>query len=354
MLVASCSKDDPGSFVWEKTGGDGLAIFSSITADSMFLFAGSSSNKPYIIKTGKSGSKIFSYQPDIGGRFTSAVEDTSGFFLAGASGGTLLLSRLSKDGTEIWTKSVDAAAEVLTASILKISDNTFLAVAGDHPDSVRFDSFLMVYFDRDGEVVESHEPAPGYKVAINDATTGPAGELYLAITKVVTGTKTRASIGRFTSEGLKVWERELYNNPLFGAATLEIDCDESGNIYATGYTELAFEDELLTNSWVSSLAPGGSVLWKSYLESSNFGEEILFDQNFSLLVMNRNCGTINFLSESTGTIDGRLRVYEVCDPYDTGIKLFSMAVAHDGRYIMAGSKSEKFYYALRKGYSYDN
>jgi hypothetical protein len=353
-IIVSCSKDENTSFLWEKTGGEGVISFSMTTIDSMLLFSGSLTGSPYAFVTRKSGTKEFSYSPDISGVFTSCVEDSSGFFLAGSSEGELLLTRLNKEGEEVWTYSVNADAEIESATVLRLADNSYIAVASDHVDSVRYSTFLIVYFDREGNIESTYEPSPGYKVAINDAALGSGGELYFALTKILAGAKTKASIGRFTSEGAKIWERELYNNPDFEAATLEIDVDETGNIYATGNTELSFEDELLMNSWVVALDPSGSVLWKNYLENSNSGEEISFDMYSSLLVMNMNCGIVNYISIPDGKVGNRLRVYDVCDPYDTAVKIYSMAVTPAGNYIMAGSKSGKVYYALRRGLIYDN
>lgn len=356
MLVASlfaCKKDEESGFIWEKTGGEGTAWFASVGSDSLFFIAGSADGAPFALKTSPSGTRKFSFSPDVEGAFTSAIEDTSGFYLAGASGGDLLIARISHQGEQVWMQNIGAAADILTATLLRLGDGSYLAVAGDSPDSVRYNSFLMVYFDREGNILETNEPAPGYRVAVNDAALGAGDELYLAITKIVTGTKTKASIGRFTGEGLKIWETELYNNPNFGAAALEIDF-EDGSVFATGNTELTSDDELLMNSWVAELAAGGTVTWKDYLENSNSGEEVTFDDYSQLLIMNMNCGIINYISLPDGAVTSRLRTYDACDPYKTAANLRSMDITPSGSYLIAGSRSGKFYYALRRGMVYDN
>ncbi|MEZ5000817.1 MAG: hypothetical protein R2727_09340 [Bacteroidales bacterium] len=171
---------------------------------------------------------------------------------------------------------------------------------------------------------------------------------------MLTGDKTKASVARVTGTGAKIWETELYNNPSFGAASIEIVAGDGGELYVTGMTELNFDDQLLMNSWIAALSSGGNVLWKDYLENSNSGEEVAFDGFSGLLVMNMNCGTINYISLPDGMITDRIRVYDVCDPYDTGALLRSMAVNPQGDYFMAGARSGNFYYALRKGIVYDN
>lgn len=350
LLVAaalSCSKDEKSDFIWEKISGKGQANYAAVTSDSLFFFAGTKESRPWALKTDRSGITWFSYVPALEGSFTSALEDTSGIYLAGSSEGQLLIAKITAEGDEVWTHTVDAAAEILTASVTRFSDDSFVAVAGDHPDSVRYNSFLMVYFDREGNILEVNEPAPGYRVAAGDAACGEAGELYLAITKKTAGDKSKASVSRVSPEGVTIWERELYNNPEYSAASLSVKVGDDGMIYASGSTELSSGDDLLMNSWVTALTPSGDVSWKNYLENSNAGEEVVIDRESTLLVINRNCGIINYLSLPDGMVSGRLRTYDACDPYNTGARLFSMDVADSGDYIIAGSKSGKFYYALR-------
>ncbi|MEZ5011834.1 MAG: hypothetical protein R2744_09705 [Bacteroidales bacterium] len=90
-----------------------------ITSDSLYLVAGTINGEVTAIKAGRSGKTVFNFSPGISGTFTSVLEDTSGYYLAGSSGGDLLVTRLNSEGEEVWTFTESATGEVLNAVILK-------------------------------------------------------------------------------------------------------------------------------------------------------------------------------------------------------------------------------------------
>lgn len=349
IALTGCSKDDPSMFLWEKTIGTGVAYHAEVADDSLFMISGVSNGSPLFIRSVKGSNPDINYTEEISGMYTSFTWDTTGFYLAGSTEGSLLITGLTPDGEASWTISVEGSDDILVSTTKKYDDESFIAIGSDHPDSVNFTTVTILLYDKHGNILEQNEVRTAYKLSVNDMVIMPTGEIIVALTKKYTGGKSKASVAGITTEGNILWETELYNNSDFGAASLAIDADNDGNIYVAGRTELAVEGGLLYNSFVSCLTFTGSVIWKKYLENSNSGEDIAFENGASLVTLNKNCFILNFLSLPDGTVTDLMRVYDVCDSYDTDNLGYAFDITGDGNFLIAGSKSDKFYYALRSG-----
>jgi hypothetical protein len=277
------------------------------------------------------------------------TEDTSGVTLAGASGGRLVVTRLSSRFNHLWSQTYDLSSVVETASIARWDDDSFLVVAGGNVDSLRYNSFVILLIDNDGEVLSVAEPSRGYSFAVNDIVIAGNNEFITGMTRKIGGDRSQAVIARFDISGNLIWEKELYNNPDFGASVISLTRGSDGIIYAAGRTELPDGEDIFTTSWVASFTETGELLWKSYLENSNSGEDIMINSTGQLMVLNRNCGIINYISLPDGTVVDRLRLYDACDPSEDEIELSSLNLLPGGEYLVTGRRSGKFYYARHGG-----
>lgn len=349
ITLFSCSKQENELFTFEKTWQSGSAEDVAVTADSMYLIAGNAQGFPFIIKVNRSGSRIMEYISDLSGSFTSVIGDTSGYYACGYSNGDIIITKVKPDGSKVWSVLIETFANTANAVILKKTDNSFLVSGSCDADSLDSDTFDLVEVDREGNVLSEKQIQPGYNIAVSDIAYEVSGNLFLAIAKNVTGSKSKASVAELTPDGNFLWETELYNNANFAAACLSIAVGDNGNIYLTGRTELKIEDNTLENSFLASVGQDGNVIRKEYLENSNRGVDLVFDDLDRVHMLNRNCFIINILGLTLDSDESRIRTFEVCDPYQTGAKATSLKINPENDYILCGSKSGKVYYALRKG-----
>lgn len=352
VSLFSCTKDDESNFVFEKTWKEGEATDIIISADTMYVVSGETDGTPFIIKLNWSGSRIFEYLPGINGTFNSVLEDTSGYYAAGHSGGDILISRISHEGEEMWSTLVEMPEDVSKAVIRQEADNSFLVCASTHFDQEDASVFKLLSVDSSGRITGETVVEPGFNVTVNDFVINSGGNIYIAMTKSVEGTKSKASVAEVTKSGTVLWENELYNNSKFAAACRAVSIYDNEDIFISGKTELNIEDNTLENSFLAVLHPGGDVKIKKDLENSNMGVGICFDEFDRVHVLNRNCFLINIISNisvQTDMDERLIRTFAVCDPYATDSYASSMKITDDGNYILCGSQAGKVFYSLRKG-----
>ena len=347
LQIVSCSKDK-SEFILEKSFGSGYAYDTEIASDTTFLIAGASDNSPLLIKTTRGSGVDINYSPEITGIYTEVLEHEEGYLLSGSSEGNILLALIDKEGTEVWDTIISVSPEIRITSIFPYTEDTYLLIGSDHPDSLNSNSFITAFFDVNGSVLELNESSPGYMVSVTDCLVLPTGEIYVSITKNSGGDKSKASVARITGEGAIIWETELYNNNSYAAGSLTI-AEDGGSVFVAGQTELIGTDGPVRNSFVASLTQNGMVSWKKYLENSNIGTDIDFDSNMNLLMLNHNCLILNAITLPDGSNSEKIRTLDACDSYDTKILGRSLSVTYENNYFIAGSKDDKFYYILRSG-----
>lgn len=352
VSLLSCSKNENGDFIFEKNWKDGRANDVMVGSDTMYIIAGEAENSPFIIKANSSGSRVFEYLPGGDGAFNTLIEDTSAYYAAGHSEGDILVSRINHKGEEEWSVLVAVPADVSKAVIRPDGEDTFLVCGSANIDSAGAAVFGLFSIDRSGNISGETLADPGFNVTINDFVVNAAGNIYAAMAKTVEGSKSRASVAEITKSGDILWENELYNNSRFAAACQAIKVYDNGNIFVTGKTELNIDDNTLENSFTASLDTYGDVKMKKYLESSNCGVDIAFDEFDRAHILNRNCFIINIISNISvqDEMDETLiRTFAVCDPYATDSYASAMKISGGGDYILCGSQAGKVYYSLRKG-----
>jgi hypothetical protein len=348
ILLSSCRKSE-SDFVWEKSYGKGEALFLRTSSDSGFIACGEIEGKPYFIRLKKTRSLFLDFKSENPGLFSSAWFDTSGYVTGGNTGGKMLLMRHSKKGNKLWEKSLDGGFKIDYTNLYYSGNGSLVAVGTASPDSSDsgVTGLLFVRFDTIGQIITEKKITETEFVSGNEAAIDDAGNIYLALTRKTTGSKSKASVAKFNNLFQKLWETELYNNPDFGAASLAIELDGSGNVYVAGKTELSVTEGVLNNSFLASLTDAGSIRWKKYLENSNEGSALIFDDVKNLMMLNKNCFIVNILNPDDGTDAGRIRMFSICVSNSTDALGSDLGINYDKNILVAGSLGGNFYLALK-------
>lgn len=351
ILLSSCRKTE-SDFIWEKSYGSGKALFIRASSDSGFMACGEAGGKPYFVRLNKNRSTNIELKPDYPGLFSSSWYDTSGYIAGGSSNGRMLLMRYSPDGIKLWEKSIDGGFNINFTNMFYTGSGNLLAIGTSSPDSSEYGApgLLFVRFDTTGLIINEEKFTATSFFSARKAIIDNDGNIYLAVTRWNTTAEpkiTKASVAKFSNEFQLLWETDLYNNPNFGAASLAVELDGSGNVYVSGNTEVAAKDGLLNNSFLVSLSGSGSVLWKKYLENFNVGTSLLFNDSEELLMMNGNCFIINILSPDDGSDAGRVKMFGQCDSKNTDAWGADLAINYEKNFLVAGTRGESFYLALK-------
>lgn len=348
FLFSSCKKDGSDDFIWEKSFGQGDALFISSTPDSGFVSCGELNSKPYLIKLSKDRKVLVDISLDNEGLFSSAWSDKSGYVAAGNAGGTILLARFSPGGANLWDTTITVGFKVDRTTLCYMGSGNLLAVATAIPDSANSGAtdLFFIRLDTAGHVTGKNEMTQTSFISANKALVDNSGNIYLALTRKTAAAKPKASVSKFNNDLQKLWETELYNNPNFGAASLDINLDASGNVYVSGRTELTSGESITNNSFFASLSSTGTIRWKQYRQNINEGIALVFKDDI-LMMLNTNCFAVSMADPLDGTDSGNIRIFDACDSKTTDAFGRDMDVTHDGNILVAGSKGGSFFLALR-------
>jgi len=349
IILYSCNKEQESDFLWEKSFGEGHAYCLEYSMDSGFVSCGQADNYPFLVKMNKNRQSLVEYQSEREGLFSSVWSDTSRFIAAGSSNDEMLITAIDNEGNMLWDTLISASFDLGITNLSWYGDGNLLAVATSIADSTVSGNtgILFVKFDTTGQIAEKKEIAETGLISVNSITSDESGNIFLPVTRRISGNKTQASVAKYTADLNKLWETELFNNPDFGAASLGITISDDGTIFVAGNTELLTEEELLDNSFVVSLSSSGSINWKKYYEKSNTGTALMFDENGLLMVLNRNCFIVNLISPEDGLETDRLRMFDICDPYATDAYGEDFGFTCEGNLMIAGSRGGNFYLALK-------
>jgi hypothetical protein len=349
LLIVSCSKDESESdFVLEETFGLGSVYDAEIASDTSFILVGESDNNPLFIKTVSESGIDINYSPEYTGCFTEVTEAGSIFILGGYSDGNIVIAGVDNEGVELWDTVIAVTPEIGVVQMCEYDEDLFLLIGSSRPDSLDSPSFICVLFSIDGLIHELSEASPGFNASVTDLTIISPAEIFVSLTKNTGGENSKASIARITAEGTIIWETELFNNKDYAAGSLAIE-EDGGSLYVAGRTEYNSSDGKVTNSFAAALSHNGMVTWKKYLENSNTGTDIAFDSNMNLVMLNQNCLILTGITLPDGTDIAQTRVLDVCDSYDTQTFGRALALTYENNYLIAGSRDNKFYYALKYG-----
>ena len=349
VLFSGCRKEK-GYFAWEKSYGRGEARYIKVNSDSGLIACGVSENMPYMLRLDKNKMTVIEYRADVIGVFTSILYDTSGYITAGSTKGKMLLMRLSKKGNKTWDKIIDPGFNVSQTQLLILEDGSYLAIGSASTDTIyeAQAGLFFINFDSTGLVMNEFEYKNGPFIASSEAVNDNSGNIYMALTRKEAHAEPKATVAKFNSSFQRIWELELSNNPAYGAASMAIRYDESGKLYVAGRTELPKEGgDLINNSFIASISLTGSLNWKKYPENSNAGISIIKNSAGELVLLNKNCFIANLLDPNNGADGGRIRIFNVCDPYNTDAIASDFDIDFNNDFIVAGSVGANFYIAVK-------
>jgi hypothetical protein len=350
LMTSACNKDE-NSIIWERSFGEGKAIFVSAAPESGIIAAGTLSGKPYLLKLAEDKSIEKTYQYNKDGSFTSVWADTAFFIAAGESNGGMLLTRIDNEGSLVWDTIISPGFNIEVTNIVSTSNGHFIAVGSASADSLKYaeSPVQFIRFDTSGTIYQSIKTTGFDFVSVNNVTSDASGNIYLAISKKSGSQNPKALVIKYNSTLQKLWETELYNNPDYSAYCLDVAVDGSGNICATGRTEAPRLTGTLDNSFLASLSPSGTVRWKRFLENANSGAALVAD-NQNIIMLNRNCLIIRKTLSEDGSDEETLRVFSECDSYTTDAFGADLSVDNDGNYLAAGTLGGNFYIVLKSSH----
>jgi hypothetical protein len=348
LTVVSCNKETT-DFIWEKSFGQGNSLFVMTSSDSGIVSCGTVNDNPYLLKLTKDKKTEIEFTSERKGLFSSAWSDTSRFIAGGSSEGKMLLACINNNGSKIWDTVLTAGFNVELTGLSYSGNGNLVAVGTVKPDSAASGKtgILFVKFDTSGKIIEKKEVVEANFIAANKMKADHSGNIFLPLTRMRVYAKSQASVAKYSAEFNKLWETDLYNNSNFGAASLGIILDDQGNVYVAGNTELSAEEGVLNNSFLVSLTSSGAVKWKKYLEKTNSGIALKFNDNDILMMLNTNCFIINMANPEDGSEAGKIRMFDVCNSKETDAFGEDLDLYYDANILVAGSKGGNYYLALK-------
>ena len=347
LLIISCKKESD-NIIWQRSFGEGNALFVMSSPDSGIVACGEVSASPFLIKLSRDKSTETTFTYPGGGLFSSAFYCDSFFIAAGSSEGSMLLSRIDAEGMLVWDAAVTTGFNISLTKLLP--DGTdLLAIGSTGPDYSAAAAYglLFVKFDTSGNIIDTTEVTENEFISVGNAVKDYQGNIYLALTRQETDKKPRASVAKFNSSFQKLWEEELYNNTNFGAGCLGIAIGESDSLYLTGKTEVSREAGTLDNSYLASMSTSGNIGRKKYLENSNSGTDLITNESGEILLLNSNCFIIGVIDPMNGYDIRLIRMYNECDSYHSDAFGADLDLDYDGNILAAGSRGGSFYLALK-------
>jgi hypothetical protein len=346
-LFYGCSKVNEKN-LWEKTFGTGKAIYVKNMADSGTVSCGVLDGKKYLLVLDQEKKKISQFKSEDDGIYTSLLIEEGAFLTGGISGSRMNLSKIGINGDLLWDTVFTTTFDIGHTSLCNIGNGEFLAVGSASADSLTSSStgLCFVLFNSSGDIISRDDKPEIAYIAANDIVADNSGNLYLALTRQGTGIKQKATVAKYNNQFQKLWEKELYNNPAFGAASLGLAVDNSDNLLITGRTELQVSSGIEDNTFVIKYMPGSDSLTKKYLEYANSGSSVIQDGTGQIIILNMRCLIINILDQDLN-VTGIIRTYSSCDSQNTDTFGYSMDITGDGDAVIAGSRGNNYYLAIK-------
>lgn len=346
-IIIGCNKTEE-NIIWQGSFGQGRAICVKTTGDSGFVSVGELQGKPYLLYLDEGKNKALEYKPDLPGLLTS-VHAQKGFFItAGSSGGKMLLSRIDMTGSVVWDTIFDNNYKIDYTALCWLGGENFMALGTPDPDSTATASsgLTFIWFNSSGVINNRKDLLNSTFTAAKAVVTDNSGNIYLGLAKTGSGGNLKAAVEKYNSLVQKIWEKDLYNNPSFGASSLGITLDGSGNPVVTGRTGMQVSSGVETNTFIAKYYFSGDSIAKTYLEYSNAGYSVIPDNKNQYYVLNRKCLIINIVDQHMDYA-GVIRTYSSCDSKSTENFGNSIDITSDGNLIIAGSQGNNYYLVIK-------
>jgi len=347
-FIAGCSKTED-DIIWQSSYGQGTALGIETTGDSGFVSVGKMDDKLYLLYLDNNKNKVVEYKSDLAGTFTGVTAGDGYFITAGSSGGKMILSKIDLHGTVLWDTLFNASFTVEQACLCRLNGDNYVAVGSASPDSAIKQSsrLLFVWFNGSGTITSRKDNVYSTFAVASSVAADNSGNLYLAVSKLGSGGYLKALTAKYDAlQQQIVWEREIYNNPSFGSASLAITLDGSGNPVITGRTGMQVSGGTETNAFIARYFRTNDSLTKNYLEYSNAGTSVVPAGTGQFYSLNMKCLIINII-DTDMEISGIIRTFSSCDSKTTDIFGYSMDISSDGNLILGGSAGGSYYLAIK-------
>jgi uncharacterized delta-60 repeat protein len=221
----------------------------SITVDSLdnIFIAGSTIDNGFIAKYNSNGN--IQWQKQLSGSagstelYAIVADNLASIYVAGYTGGTLILAKLPKSGISLGTGNY-----TISGNTLIYSDSNFIESAGTVAESSS--SLLLTSFDNNPWVttldVTTREDTANAITVDSNENVYVAGSAY---------NHAYSFIIKYNSSGILQWQKQL--NII---SITSITVDSAGNIYTTGYYTGSTQDIVLVK-----YSDTGSILWQRIL-----------------------------------------------------------------------------------------
>jgi hypothetical protein len=346
-LLFSC-KEKEENVLWQVSPGPGTCYSLSVTPDTGIVAAGTLSGNPFVISYDKNYKREGSYRGENAGSFTSVWADRNAVVAAGNDGIHPYIAVVSRDGSFVWDTLLTGYDFAEHVSLINEGDGAFVAICSPLPgeSSNTETEIFFVSFNISGTSVNTEKVTFSDFISVRGAVKDANGNLYLAATRASSGKKTKSAVLKLSESYSVLWEKELYNNPVFGSQSNGIALSGS-NIFITGSTELENDGSVTSNTTLAALNTSGTVLWKKYLEYFNTGSSVATDQEGSPVALNKYCFVINRVDASDWSSISVLRPFSACDPQSTDASGEVLNISTQGDYALGGTRGGNFYLALK-------
>ena len=347
-LIVSCKKETE-NIIWQRSFGSGNALFIKATSDSGFVGCGELNSKPYLVKLSREKSTLFDFTSERDGLFSSGWSDDSCFIAAGSSNDNMLLTRINNNGDQVWDTTISTSFKINVTNLCYTGGGKFLAVGSsisdtDDPEAA---GLLFIWFDTTGQIIKNDEITGTDTISASQVIVDNSGNIYLALTRKINGSKATASVAKYNSNLQKLWEEKIYNNTDYTAVCNDVILTGSDSLYATGKIEAYNTSGTLDNSFMASLSTSGKLGWKKYFENSNSGSALISNDSDVLFMLNKNCFIISVLDPYSGTVKDPIRMFNECNSYNTDAFGTDIDIFYDRNILVAGSTGGNFYLAIK-------
>jgi hypothetical protein len=348
LVLPGCRKSS-SNLIWERSFGNGKALFVMETPDSGIISCGELAGNPYLVKLNKHKTKESYFTYGESGFLSSVWGGYNRYIAAGISKGKMLLTGLDNETNLKWDTTLSATFNLDNSLVCYLGNGEFVGIASASPDSVIsvVTGLFCVWFDTTGTISAKKELKESSFFSANKAVTDNSGNIYIAASRKTAGSEVRSTVIKYNSQMQKLWETELYNNPSFAASTYGIALDKTGNLFVSGKTKIATPKETIVSTVAASLTSNGVVRWKKYLEVDNEGSSVILDGSGQVFVLNKNCYVISILSPVDGFSNGIIRTFDVCDSKSTNSYANDFTFNYDGNIVAAGERNGGFYTVMK-------
>ncbi|NMC40466.1 MAG: hypothetical protein GYA43_04735, partial [Bacteroidales bacterium] len=290
IAAAACSRTED-NILRDKTLGAGEAFCITAAGDTGIICGGTIGGKPYIAFLDKKLNKLSEYSPGINGTITSLVTSDDRIIAAGSSEGMMFIAVVDFSGNTLGDTLIQSGFTVGHTSLCPTGSGSFMALGSSADDTIRSVPYGLAFreVNNKGEVLKSFDTIPGSFIKAGNICCDNAGNYYIALSRIGTGGKIKATVASFDQMLRNIWETELYNNPEFGASSLDIAAGSSGDIFVSGFTEFSVNNGTGRNAFAAAIGQRGQIKWKRYLEFTNSAVSQFENAAGTLYVLNSAC-----------------------------------------------------------------